>query len=113
MYEGGNSRPSISSGQNAEKIIQEQLQNTHASTGTEVHGICGSRGSATGKVVIVHTKKDLPLVKQGDIMIAVTTHPDFVPAMRRAAAIVTDEGGVTSHAAIVSREGSLANKVII
>jgi pyruvate, water dikinase len=37
-------------------------------------------------------------------MVAVTTHPDFVSAMHRACAIVTDEGGLTSHAAIVSRE---------
>ena len=50
---------------------------------------------------------DLEKVKEGDILIAVTTHPDYVPAMRKAAAIVTDEGGITSHAAIVSREFGL------
>lgn len=38
------------------------------------------------------------------ILVAVTTHPDYVPAMRKAVAIITDEGGITSHAAIVSRE---------
>jgi len=43
-------------------------------------------------------------VKKGDILVAVMTNPDFVPAMKRAAAILTDEGGRTSHAAIVSRE---------
>ena len=38
------------------------------------------------------------------MLVAVVTHPDYVPAMQRAVAIVTDEGGITSHAAIVSRE---------
>ena len=43
-------------------------------------------------------------MKKGDILVAVTTHPDYVPAMQKAAAIVTEEGGILSHAAIVSRE---------
>jgi len=71
---------------------------------TEVMGRVASKGMAKGIVVIVKGVKDLDKVKKGNIMVAVTTHPDFVPAMRKAAAIVTDEGGITSHAAIVSRE---------
>lgn len=51
--------------------------------------------------------KDLEKVEEGNILIAVTTHPDYVPAMRKSSAIVTDEGGITSHAAIVSREFSI------
>ena len=47
---------------------------------------------------------ELGKVKDGDILVAVMTTPDMVPAMKRAAAIVTDEGGLTCHAAIVSRE---------
>lgn len=47
---------------------------------------------------------DLGKVKAGDIIVAVTIHPDYVPAMQKAAAIITDEGGITSHAAIVARE---------
>ena len=70
----------------------------------EVKGICGAKGIVSGKAVIVEKLEDLHKVKQGDIMIAITTHPDFVPAMSRAGAIVTDEGGMTCHAAIVSRE---------
>ena len=69
-----------------------------------LQGACASRGTAQGKVVIVKGVKDLPNVNKGDILVAVTTHPDYVPAMQKANAIVTDEGGVTSHAAIVSRE---------
>jgi len=67
-------------------------------------GTVASKGIAGGKVVIVRGVKDLPKVEKGNILVAVTTHPDYVPAMRRSAAIVTDEGGITSHAAIVSRE---------
>ena len=67
-------------------------------------GIVGSRGFTQGIAKIVRTVSDLEKVKTGDVMVAITTHPDFVPAMHRACAIVTDEGGLTSHAAIVSRE---------
>lgn len=79
----------------------------HAKTKTvspEVHGVVASRGSAKGVVRIVLGVKDLQKVMPGDVMVAITTHPDFVSAMHRASAIVTDEGGITSHAAIVSRE---------
>lgn len=70
----------------------------------EIRGSVASRGIASGKVVIVRGVKDLHKVQKGDVLVAVTTHPDYVPAMRKSVAIVTDEGGITSHAAIVSRE---------
>ncbi len=70
----------------------------------EIKGRVASKGLAKGNVAIVKGVKDLDKVKMGDILIAVTTHPDYVSAMRKAVAIVTDEGGITSHAAIVSRE---------
>lgn len=69
-----------------------------------LEGQGASPGVATGKVVIVSTIKDLGKVNEGDIMVAKMTNPDMVPAMRRASAIITDEGGMTCHAAIVSRE---------
>lgn len=71
---------------------------------TQITGMVASKGLAKGRVVIVRGVKDLSKVEVGDVLVAVTTHPDYVPAMRRAVAIVTDEGGVTSHAAIVARE---------
>ncbi|MBI3955584.1 hypothetical protein HY338_04000 [Candidatus Gottesmanbacteria bacterium] len=73
----------------------------------EIVGRIASSGKASGRVVIVRGVKDLGNVNTGDILVAVTTHPDYVPAMRKAAAIITDEGGITSHAAIVSREFSI------
>ena len=63
-----------------------------------------SPGKASGPARIVEALDQLDKVGQGDIIVTEMTTPDMVPAMKRAAAIVTDEGGMTSHAAIVSRE---------
>lgn len=104
LFQPSDSSPTVTSGKQALTMIQQELQNTTQTHQQEVRGISGSRGTAVGPAIIVHTKNDLSSVKNGDVLIAVTTHPDFVPAMRRAAAIVTDEGGLTCHAAIVSRE---------
>lgn len=70
----------------------------------DFRGLAASTGKATGTVRIVKSATEIGKVKQGDILVAVMTRPDYVPAMKRAAAIVTNEGGITSHAAIVSRE---------
>ena len=70
----------------------------------EIKGRSAFYGKARGKVVIVKSVSDLNKVKKGDILVSITTHPDYVPAMQKAKAIVTDEGGITCHAAIVSRE---------
>ena len=69
-----------------------------------LEGLGASPGVASGPVRIIKNPSEINKVKEGDILVAVMTNPDFVPAMRRAAAILTDEGGRTSHAAIVSRE---------
>ncbi len=69
-----------------------------------IKGTPASRGYAKGPVSIIKGVGDLQKVSRGDVLVAVTTHPDFVPAMKKAVAIVTDEGGLSSHAAIVSRE---------
>lgn len=69
-----------------------------------LEGLGASPGVASGGVVIVKEPSEIDKVKQGDILVAEMTNPDYVPAMRRAAAILTDKGGRTSHAAIVSRE---------
>jgi pyruvate,water dikinase len=69
-----------------------------------VSGSPASPGAAMGPVRIVLSSSEIDRVKQGDVVVAEMTTPDFVPAMKRAAAIVTDRGGRTAHAAIVSRE---------
>jgi len=70
----------------------------------ELKGICAYPGKVRGIVKIVRTVHDILKVNRGDVLVALTTHPDYVPAMQKAGAIVTDEGGMLSHAAIVSRE---------
>jgi len=67
-------------------------------------GAPASPGIASGPVKIVTDPSQIDKVLDGDILVAEMTTPDFVPAMKRAAAIVTDRGGRTAHAAIVSRE---------
>ena len=67
-------------------------------------GLGATPGTASGRVRIVHKLDQLDKVEDGDIIVTEMTTPDMVPAMKRAAGIVTDEGGTTSHAAIVSRE---------
>ena len=69
-----------------------------------VKGQGASPGVATGRVVVIRDVKDTGSVKAGDILVTKMTNPDMVPAMQKVAAIVTDEGGMTCHAAIVSRE---------
>lgn len=69
-----------------------------------LRGLGASPGIGVGKVKIIFSEKEIDKVEKGDILVTTMTTPDMVPAMKRAAAIVTDEGGLTCHAAIVSRE---------
>ena len=70
----------------------------------EIKGQTGCVGKAKGRVKIIFRPRDMGKMKKGDILVSIATDPDIVPAMKKAAAIVTEQGGVTSHAAIVSRE---------
>ncbi len=67
-------------------------------------GLAASPGIASGKIRIVEELKDLQKVGKGDILVTKMTNPDMVVTMQKSSAIVTDEGGLTAHAAIVSRE---------
>ena len=70
----------------------------------DFRGLSASTGKAVGPVKVVKSSTEIGKVKPGDILVAVMTRPDYIPAMKKAAAIVTNEGGITSHAAIISRE---------
>src|SRR5680860_1124371 len=67
-------------------------------------GSPASPGIASGPVKIIYSAKEVGKVLPGDVLVSPQTNPDFVPAMKKAVAIITDSGGRTSHAAIVSRE---------
>lgn len=83
-----------------EKVAPEKTYNL-----SEIRGVPASPGIAKGIARVCAGAEDaMKKVKKGDILVCGMTLPDYVPAMKRAAAIVTDEGGITCHAAIISRE---------
>ncbi|GAB5058129.1 phosphoenolpyruvate synthase [Companilactobacillus alimentarius] len=69
-----------------------------------VRGLPASPGVASGVVHVIDNPDDIDQFKKGEILVTLMTSPDWVPAMKKAAAIVTNNGGMTCHAAIVSRE---------
>ncbi|MEK6982774.1 MAG: phosphoenolpyruvate synthase [Candidatus Micrarchaeota archaeon] len=95
---------------NKEKVAAEQKQTTAqqakdiGSAKILVKGLGASPGVGVGKVKLILSPKEIKRMEKGDILVTEMTTPDFVPAMKKAAAIITDTGGTTSHAAIVSRE---------
>ncbi len=84
------------------KRLLDENKDKHQEGG--IKGEIASRGIARGKARIVINKKDFSIFEEGEILVTGMTRPEFVPLMKKAAAIVTDEGGIASHAAIVSRE---------
>ena len=84
-----------------EKGDRHEITHTHL---VILKGDPASPGVASGPVKIVRSAKEIDTVKPGDILVAPQTNPDYVPAMRKVAGIITETGGRTSHAAIVSRE---------
>jgi len=86
---------------------KELLDIMHAQfidTFEEIKGSCASKGKVEGRVKIVCGHAHFSKFNEGDILVAPMTRPEYVPLMKKASAIITDEGGITSHAAIVSRE---------
>ena len=77
-------------------------------TGTQqrilLRGLGGAPGSGAGPVRVLRSLDQAERLRDGDVLVTHMTAPDWIPLMRRAAAIVTDSGGMTCHAAIVSRE---------
>jgi phosphoenolpyruvate synthase/pyruvate phosphate dikinase len=99
-----NGRVKIVYGPKAEQI-EKRYFSTAADIGiTELRGNVAYPGKARSKVKIVQSLKDASKFNKGDILVVDNTTPELVPIMKKALAIVTNEGGITSHAAIVSRE---------
>ncbi len=101
-----NERLSIISGitKIIEAIEQNQIIAETPSVKKVLKGNPACRGEIVGSVKIVNKLSELDKVEEGDILVAKMTTPDYMSAIGKAAGIVTDEGGVTCHAAIVSRE---------
>ena len=86
------------------KITKEEEKKLKMEKSPILVGAPASPGIGTGIVKILESAKEINKIHQGDVLVTSMTSPDFVPAMKKASAIVTDKGGQTSHAAIVSRE---------
>jgi len=82
----------------------QKLGEVKISSRVLLQGSAASPGVASGKVKILKSAKEIGKIEEGDVLVTEMTNPDFVPAMKKASAIVTEKGGRTSHAAIVSRE---------
>ncbi len=82
-------------------VINENIQDKSKN---KIKGTPASRGIIFGKARIVFSSKDFRSFRDGEILVAEMTRPDFISIMKKASAIVTDEGGLTCHAAIVARE---------
>ncbi|MDO8627406.1 MAG: PEP-utilizing enzyme, partial [Candidatus Diapherotrites archaeon] len=81
------------------KIIEEEVKSV-----SELKGSCACHGEGKGIVKIINTVQEMEKMEEGDVLVSKQTHPGLVPAMKKASAIITDSGGITCHAAIVSRE---------
>jgi len=93
----------VFTGESARDLIASLEEDIDTDT-QELQGETGCVGQATGKVKIIIRADDMDKMETGDVLVSIATDPDIVPAMKKASAIVTNQGGVTSHAAIVSRE---------
>lgn len=85
--------------QKTSKLINNKISSNKIITGT-----IAVKGIVRGLVRVVSSIKVLHSFKSGEILVASMTAPEYVPAMKKAAAVITDEGGITCHAAIISRE---------
>jgi len=99
-------RPETVWGDKGMKKISQEEKNSIEDLKVILKGqAAGKRGYGAGVAKVVLNPDDASeLMKKGDVLVTAMTNPDFVPFMKMASAIVTDKGGITSHAAIVSRE---------
>ena len=92
-------------GKHMKRVVLEELEEEkNTRTQTELNGMTAYPGKVCGIARVVLKKEGIIKFQKGEILITTMTSPEFVPAMRIAKAIVTDEGGVLCHAAITARE---------
>lgn len=106
IFVDNNGKCSAVDGEDAVEAFKMLMDHIPRAQSDELRGTVACRGKATGRVRVV-AGPDSPsarVFEAGDILVTSMTRPEFVPLMKLCAAIITDEGGITSHAAIVSRE---------
>jgi len=85
-------------------VFEKTIQTEEYFDIQEFKGQVACVGKVKGVVKIINIPSDMAKVNEGDILVSIATNPDILPAMKRASAFVTEQGGITSHAAIVARE---------
>ncbi len=94
----------VLTGAEAKKYFQKLEKTESFDEVVEIKGNSASPGKVTGTVKVCRGESELTKMREGDILVACMTQPEFLPAMKKASAVITDEGGLTCHAAIVARE---------
>ncbi|MBU1032050.1 hypothetical protein KKE03_04000 [Patescibacteria group bacterium] len=102
VWEEGKSKPEILTGDKTKKW--EQILAIKHDSVKVVKGNCASKGQVRGKVRVLLAAADHDKLEKGEVLVTFMTSPDFMSAIRKCSAIVTNLGGITSHAAIISRE---------
>lgn len=102
VWEDKADRPLVLIGDQVKKW--EEILNPKINNSQVVKGNCASKGKVTGKVRILLNASENDKLENGEVLVTFMTSPDFMSAIRRSSAIVTNLGGITSHAAIISRE---------
>jgi phosphohistidine swiveling domain-containing protein len=85
-------------------LIWNTLQEKSEESVREISGICANPGTIIGKVKLLTNPTQINKISKGDILVTGMTTPEYITAMKKASAIITNEGGITCHAAIISRE---------
>ncbi|MBU2099860.1 hypothetical protein KKB11_01360, partial [Candidatus Micrarchaeota archaeon] len=99
-----NGKEKLFTGKKARTEFNKIMKSMKIKKASRLQGSTAVPGLVKGKVKLVNHPNEMYKMKQGDIMVSHSTNPNLVPAMKKAGAIVTDVGGITCHAAIVSRE---------
>ncbi|MBU0472361.1 MAG: hypothetical protein KKF89_02130 [Nanoarchaeota archaeon] len=86
------------------KKLLTALESKIRSNTNEIRGQIAYKGKVKGKAVIINSTAEFKKMKKGNILLSIMTRPEMIPIIKKASAIVTDEGGITCHAAIISRE---------
>lgn len=94
---------SLITGKQARQFI-EKISKVETEGVTEIKGAITNKGIVRGKCRLLFSSKDMNKIQKGDIIVTTMTRPEWLPAMKKAGAYVTDTGGMLCHAAIVARE---------
>ena len=91
-------------GSEAKKFLKNLKFQVKKKVSNELKGTCAYPGKVKGTIKVISVPKDMPKMKEGDIMVSHNTNPSLVPAMKKASALVSGAGGLTCHTSIVARE---------